>query len=391
MQIKQANQNNIKDAVRLSTEVFNSSFLNTSIMKEEQFSYKNIRLLYDGKKLVSMACVLPRELYIDGIKVKAAGIAGVATAPDERGKGYAAIITRDAVEFTKKEGYPLTYLNPYKTSYYRQFGYSPVMFPFKVIDLPHKLKIEHGYAIKKADPMKKNIIRTMAQIHAEFCTDKTGPVSRSINTWILGCKYIKKEGKEEGIGITPAYTAYKGKKACGYLLMGPVNHIAQNTLKISELCYLPGHEEAANALAAKAFEYVKQKGLDKIYYDNGKGIEIKGSRNPIGKEVKTYITSKYIRMYRSGNFDGLKKLIIPLVSKRLKKSGIKGAFDIKRTEKNMQGNISFYNGKKIIAKTDEGTLMKMVLGIKYKTAGNSEIIKTAFPLLKPLYMDFDFL
>jgi len=391
MEIKQANRKRIKDTIKLSVEVFNSSFLTASIMKEEQFSYKNIRLLYDGKKLVSMACVLPREIYIDGIKVKAAGLAGVATAPDERGKGYAAIITRDAVEFIKNEGYPLTYLNPYKTSYYKQFGYSPVMFPFKVIDLPHKLKIEHGYAIKKADLMTKDTVRIMSSIHTEFCSDKTGPVARSLNTWTLGCKFIRKEGKEEGIGISPAYIAYKGKKACGYLLMGPVNHIAQNILKISELCYLPGHEEAANALAAKAFEYVKQKGLDKIYYDNGKGIEIKGSRKPLKKEISTYITPKYIRMYRSGDFDELKKVIVPLVLKRFRKSGINGAFDIKKAEKNMHGNILMYNGRKLIAQVNEGTFMKMVLGIKYKTAGSSKILKTAFPLLKPLYMDFDFL
>ncbi|MBN2754665.1 MAG: GNAT family N-acetyltransferase [Candidatus Goldbacteria bacterium] len=391
MEIKQANQINIKDAVRLSAEVFNSSFLKESIMKEEQFSYKNIRLLYEGKKLVSMACVLPRHIYIDGVTVKAAGIAGVATAPDERGKGYAAIITRDALEYIEKERYALTYLNPYKTSYYKQFGYSPVMFPFKVIDLPDKLKIQHGYFIKRIDPMKKSDIKAMAQIHAAFCADKTGPVARSINTWILGCKYIEKEGKSEGIGISPAYIAYKGRKACGYLLIGPVNHIELNSLKISELCYLPGHEESVNALAEQAFKYIKQKGLNKIYYDSGEGIEIEGSRNPVKKEVKTYITPKYIRMYRSGNFQELKKVIIPLVIKRLKKNGIKGVFDIKRTKKNMPGNVSFYHGKKVIAQADEGTLMKMMLGIKYKTSGNSEIIKTAFPMLKPLYMDFDFL
>ncbi|PKL90918.1 MAG: hypothetical protein CVV21_10250 [Candidatus Goldiibacteriota bacterium HGW-Goldbacteria-1] len=391
MEIKQANQINIKDAVKLSAEVFNSSFLNTSIMKEEQFSYKNIRLLYEGKKLVSMACVLPREIYIDGIKVKAAGIAGVATAPDERGKGYAAVITRDALEFIKKEGYPLTYLNPYKTSYYKQFGFSPVMFPFKVMDLDDKLKIQYGYAVKKADPLKKNNIRTMAQIHEKFCADKTGPVVRPLNTWVLGCKYIHKEGLSEGVGISPAYIAYKNKKACGYLLMGPVNHIEKNTLKISELCYLPGHEEAAKALAAKAFEYVKQKGLNKIYYDNGKGIEIEGSRKPVKKEIDLYITPKYIRMYRIGNFEGLKKVIVPLILKRFKKAGINGTFDMKRTEKGPRGKITFYYNQKIIAQVNEGIFMKMVLGIKYKAGSNSKILKAAFPLLKPLYMDFDFL
>lgn len=391
MQLKQSNQIRIKDAIKLSEKVFESSFLTASVTKEDDFSHKNIRLLYIGKKLVSMACILPRIMYIDGIKVKAAGIAGVATAPDERGKGYAAVITRDAVEFIKKEGYPLTYLNPYKASYYEQFGYSPVSFRFKVLDSHHKLNIQRGYSVRKFEAADKNNIKTMAEIHKKYCADKTGPVERTIKTWLIGTEYIKKEGKYEGIGISPAFMAFKGNKACAYALIGPTNEKENSGLKISELCFLPGHKDAAEALAERALKYAASKGESKIYCDYADETDFKGLREPDKKEKEIYSSAKHFRMYRSGNFEELKKVIVPLVLKRFRQKGIKGDFDIKRTEKNMHGEITLYISGKIRARVTEGVFMKMVFGTPYKTKDNTTIIKAAFPALKPVYMDFDFL
>ena len=79
--------------------------------------------LFDGGKLVSALHAIRQTVLIRGIPVPAVMISGVATRPEERHKGYAAMLMRDVHERIRHAGIPLAVLDPFLESFYEPFGY----------------------------------------------------------------------------------------------------------------------------------------------------------------------------------------------------------------------------------------------------------------------------
>lgn len=117
IKIRPARSGDLKDAVKLSEAVFKSSFLKDLNMRESSFKPSNIRLLFEGGRLASSVAVIPRDMYMNGAFLKMAGIGGVATYPEFRGKGYANLLMKDAVSFMEKQGYGLSTLYLFNEKY----------------------------------------------------------------------------------------------------------------------------------------------------------------------------------------------------------------------------------------------------------------------------------
>ncbi len=67
--------------------------------------------------------VTPLCVYVRGAKIPAAMIAGVATRPDMRRRGFAGRLLRHAAASLLKDGFELAVLDPFRESFYEPFGY----------------------------------------------------------------------------------------------------------------------------------------------------------------------------------------------------------------------------------------------------------------------------
>ncbi len=86
----------------------------------------DIRVVADGGDLVSYTGVLVRSASHDGRPVQIGGIGGVKTHPTARGRGYAAMGMRRAVEFFLNDAdvdFALLVCDPSLIEYYSRFGW----------------------------------------------------------------------------------------------------------------------------------------------------------------------------------------------------------------------------------------------------------------------------
>lgn len=64
----------------------------------------NLRVIKEGGDIVSHVGVSLRDVNLGGVATRVAGVGAVATAAEARGKGYASVLMRDAIERSKQAG-----------------------------------------------------------------------------------------------------------------------------------------------------------------------------------------------------------------------------------------------------------------------------------------------
>lgn len=119
------------EAAKVQSTAFNiGSDLMT--MEDPTTGYEFIRAAFnDAGKLCSCMEVIPFEASFNGMKVKMAGIGGVASLPEERGMHTIQRIFEAAFAEMRQNGQLLSYLYPFSHNYYRKYGYEHTMLRVK--------------------------------------------------------------------------------------------------------------------------------------------------------------------------------------------------------------------------------------------------------------------
>jgi predicted acetyltransferase len=385
----------------LTEKVFNDPFVRKVITQEKTFRYKNARLLFDETgRLASTVFVIPREMYMDGITLKLGGIGGVATDPVHRGKGFANVLMKDAVDFMIKEKYDLSILYPFKSEYYAKFGYRDFIIPFGCIYTSSARETPAGYTVREFEPAD---IPALSRIYDGFNAKNTGPVKRALDYWR---QYIEKNK-----AVREAFfVAEKNKKAAGYAIVDRIRSnwgVPEYKLKITEIGAAPGEAGALDALAAKCALYAAGKGFKKIFFDKTEGFDYPGCADAGPKEVDEHRNLKYIKMYKIISIKSLLRKMTKLWDSRLKNAGLKAGwsryFSVSHTVTDYNGRIGIIMKETGLAlESDEGEFTKLLLGLepmeKLAIAGKEklsekekEVLRAIFPLKKPVYWDFDYL
>jgi GNAT superfamily N-acetyltransferase len=417
IKITGANKRNIKHAIALSERVFKSSFLKENYMKEPGFKPSNFRLLFattttsagptktgppcrgraparPKNKLVSMACILPRTMHLDGFKLKLAGIGGVATSPESRGKGYAAAVMNETVGYMDKQGYCLSLLYPYKSEFYEQFGYRNITIPFKII---HTARIEKPECMYKIKKLTRPDYAGLKMVYDIFNSTLTGTIERPLPYWKNYCEYWVNQAKKMCWKEDPYFCAYNKGRMIAYIRVSSIRktwEAKKHCLKISEFAALPDYEKAFECLLYAARKHTEKSGFKKLYFEDIRGIDIRGSRPASANEKREYLNLKHVKMYRICDFSALMSVLGKTFSYRLKKAGIKKRWhyfiSIRRHVQNSKPQVllNLKSSKRTLL-LDEGGFIKLVLGLK--TISNDAIARVLFPLLKPVYWDFDYL
>ncbi|MBC8076059.1 MAG: GNAT family N-acetyltransferase, partial [Chloroflexales bacterium] len=83
----------------------------------------DLRGLYTGGQLVAQLVIIPFTVMTGGVDLPLGGIAGVATPPEHRRRGYVEQMLLAACREMRERGMALCMLHPFKASFYRQFGW----------------------------------------------------------------------------------------------------------------------------------------------------------------------------------------------------------------------------------------------------------------------------
>lgn len=84
----------------------------------------DMRGLYVHGRLVSQMVLFPLTVMTGAVDLPLGGIAAVNTPPEERRRGYVEQMLRAACDEMRERGMALSMLYPFKTSFYRQFGWA---------------------------------------------------------------------------------------------------------------------------------------------------------------------------------------------------------------------------------------------------------------------------
>lgn len=107
---------------RRAEELFSIAF-ETPWQEEAYRTEKYAAFLDDNETMTSCLSVLPFSVNFDGKQVKMAGIGGVSSLPHYRRTGGIRGCFETMLPALYEEGYMMSMLYPFSTSYYRKFGY----------------------------------------------------------------------------------------------------------------------------------------------------------------------------------------------------------------------------------------------------------------------------
>jgi predicted acetyltransferase len=98
----------------------------------EEILEEEILILLENGRLVSSLRIHEFQQSIRGILKDCGGIAGVATYPEAREKGYIRQLMQEGFQMMREQGQSVSMLDPFKQSYYEKFGYVPSNSPYLV-------------------------------------------------------------------------------------------------------------------------------------------------------------------------------------------------------------------------------------------------------------------
>ncbi|NCQ17650.1 MAG: GNAT family N-acetyltransferase [Ignavibacteria bacterium] len=165
---------NLCDAAFVETP---HEYFQRHITKDNTLKYEDTRILIKDGVIVSSVQVFPRSIYVNKEKISFAGIGNVATHPTFRGKGFAATVLNDALEYSIKSGFDCSMLTTTLNRYYEKFGFNTVI----------RRKVCFS-KLGNESPLIQVInfhekIEELNSIYATYNENKVGPIVRNEDYW----------------------------------------------------------------------------------------------------------------------------------------------------------------------------------------------------------------
>lgn len=141
----------------------------------------NFRTLLDSSRPAATLLRIPMGQYFGGRSVKMLGIAGVAVAPEDRGRGYARRMMQACVQAAHNEGWPLVGLYASTHSLYRSVGFEHAGHRFQYT-IP-MTQIDAGpHARERVEPLDHESAE-VRECYAKFASRYDGMLDRGAYIW----------------------------------------------------------------------------------------------------------------------------------------------------------------------------------------------------------------
>ncbi|MCC3358596.1 GNAT family N-acetyltransferase [Bacillus sp. REN16] len=185
MTIERITEDRYMDSVRLSEYAFQYK------VPEERLeaSFQNLNKhqiygIYENHMLAAKFHLIPLTTYVGDQSFKMGGIAGVATYPEYRRRGYVKELLTYALETMKTQGFTVSMLHPFDVSFYRKYGWE--LFS-------NRLKTVHQRSdLSMLDPAEGSVKRylfenvnldELKEIYKQYATQFSGMLVREDDWW----------------------------------------------------------------------------------------------------------------------------------------------------------------------------------------------------------------
>ncbi|MGI4791684.1 MAG: GNAT family N-acetyltransferase [Janthinobacterium lividum] len=146
-------------------------------------SHKRV-LSLPGVGIVSCLTIVPTEICIGGVPVRAGGIAGVATRPAFQRRGYAAALLEATVPVLAKEfGFPLSLLHPIDAPFYQKFGWEYASRHVRWLSAP--VSLPQNAEAERVRPATADDWPAIRHLHETLTCTGTGTFRRDTCRWLL--------------------------------------------------------------------------------------------------------------------------------------------------------------------------------------------------------------
>ncbi|MBM7692398.1 putative acetyltransferase [Peribacillus deserti] len=113
-----------KEALDLSMYAFQYKVKEEDIPEKlNHYAHQDIYGILKEDELVAKMHLLSHEVMIQGTRFKMGGVASVATYPEHRRSGMVDALLKEALLIMREKGQTLSYLHPFKISFYRKYGW----------------------------------------------------------------------------------------------------------------------------------------------------------------------------------------------------------------------------------------------------------------------------
>ncbi|GAJ99685.1 LOW QUALITY PROTEIN: hypothetical protein JCM19055_2711 [Geomicrobium sp. JCM 19055] len=186
MEIRRLNDNEIDQVIELGEFAFQGNF-----SKEDREDIRsriepsNIWGAFEGERLASKVSMLPMNVYVQGVAMKACGVTGVSTWPEHRRGGLVRTLIKHALTDMVEKGQTLSLLDPFSVGYYRKFGWelycdhSTAVFTSKE-QFPKPSKDGTG----SFDHVTKENWQRLQDVYQQLATRYTGMINRDEWWWL---------------------------------------------------------------------------------------------------------------------------------------------------------------------------------------------------------------
>ncbi|MGD6831349.1 GNAT family N-acetyltransferase [Sutcliffiella halmapala] len=222
--IVQLKEKHFKEAIALSEYAFQYKVPEADIPKRmEQVKKHSILGIFEDEQLAAKLHLIPLEVHTGEQKWKMGGIAGVATYPEYRRKGFVKDLMKQSLEQMKEEGYLVSMLHPFKISFYRKYGWELLTNRVKCTLTRADLVMQGLVPGSVKRSIMDHNYQDLNEVYSQFATRFSGMLVREESWWKNICD-----------GESTAIYYNKSQQPIGYILYS----IKDSKMKVEEFVAL---------------------------------------------------------------------------------------------------------------------------------------------------------
>lgn len=185
MTIERITEERFLDSVRLSEYAFQYKVPKEKL-EEIQNKIKKHQIfgIYENNMLAAKLHLIPLSTYIGNQTFKMGGIAGVATYPEYRRRGYVKELLTYVLETMKTQGFTVSMLHPFDVSFYRKFGWELFSNRLKTVHQHADLvMLEPTSGTTKRFHLENVHLNELKQVYEQYASQFSGMVVREDDWW----------------------------------------------------------------------------------------------------------------------------------------------------------------------------------------------------------------
>ncbi|WJH27552.1 GNAT family N-acetyltransferase [Paenibacillus sp. CC-CFT742] len=181
--------------------------------RRKEFNSHNVLGVYEDGQVGAKLHIIPFQTYIQGRSFEMGGIAGVATWPEYRRKGWVAGLLKFALEEMNRNKQSISFLHPFSFAFYRKYGWETYVefknYKLSTDQLPAK-KPTSG-TLRRGNPE----LSVLKEIYDTYAERYNGTLTRN-DAWWENSVYVKK-GSQRAVyydeaGLPQGYVLYEVKE-----------------------------------------------------------------------------------------------------------------------------------------------------------------------------------